>query len=206
MMPQSQTFAQHQTISRKVQSWKTTSTEVDHLFGAFDKITNSFLKFLKKESTYLLNLPLVRSCLRLLAALGLVRSASKYSKRKRRKSSRLLHLLGAHRLAFWCFRIPTGLLKVQKVMESLADWKLTMKAWEGKYGKCPGFAVGSVGCACARICQACCWFVIWSLCQLFVEEQQVTNSTLSHQTAGASSRCPFKKHFMHLFAVYAGSF
>ena len=145
MMPQSQTFAQHQTISRKVQSWNTTSTEVDHLFGAFDKITNSFLKFLKKESTYLLNLPLVRSCLRLLAALGLVRSASKYSKRKRRKSSRLLHLLGAHRLAFWCFRIPTGLLKVQKVMESFGgleayDEGLGRKIWKM-----------------SRICCGICW-------------------------------------------------
>jgi hypothetical protein len=45
------------------------------------------------------------------------------------QSSRILHFFVAHRLASVFVEI-TGLLKVQKVkMESLADWKLTVKAW-----------------------------------------------------------------------------
>ena len=49
----------------------------------------------------------------------------------------------AHRLAF--VEIPTGLLKV-KVMETLADWTLTMKA-----------------CAMCIMCHvAACWLMIWS--------------------------------------------
>lgn len=140
MMPESQTIAQHKTISRKGRSWTgkqqkweehgrtieiviylELSTKLRTLWFPEKRIKlpsrSSFSQELRENTrgtraiSFSFQIPYASVCIRM-------------------QSSRILHFSVAHRLAFFCVfvEIP-GLLKVQKVkMESLAE-KLTVKAW-----------------------------------------------------------------------------
>lgn len=122
------------------------------------------LSFPEKESSYLLDLPSVRSCVRILAALGLFPSASKYSMHPYAiisiiKNSALFRGSPARQCFRRDYRSPESAEGEDGEFGGLEAYG------EGLVRKCKenvgavGFAVG-----CAMLCYvaACCWFMIWS--------------------------------------------